>query len=109
MYKTIHQTRNQLKVCDINMNNSIDMLKTLILKSNAKLMTVVFVKADGSMRTMYAKTGVKKFLSKNPNKRKVAKKDNNTIRVYDCESKAYRSFKLDSVVELSYRNNIWKV
>ena len=87
----------------------IGLLKEMIIKSNAKLMTVVFVKKDGTLRTMYAKTGIKKHLSKNPSKRKINHKNDNAIRVYDCENKAYRSFNLDSVVELSYGNNIWKV
>ena len=55
----------------------------------------------GTERTMYAKTGIKRHLSKKPNKRKVSNVNNDIMRVFDCESKSYKSFKLGSV--LSFR------
>lgn len=85
---------------------TVEVLKDIISNSNSKMMVVEFVKKDNSIRTMYAKTGVKKFLSKKPNKRKVVKKEN-TINVYDAEAKAYRSFNLDSVIKLSVGNVVW--
>lgn len=44
----------------------------------------------------------------NPNKRKVSNTNPNIVRVYDCESKSYKSFKLDSVVEFKCKNTILK-
>jgi hypothetical protein len=78
---------------------NIEQLRSTINSTHSKCFTVRFIKQDGSERTMYAKTGVKRFLSKKVNKRKVSNTNPNIIRVYDCESKSYKSFKLDSVQE----------
>ena len=83
-------------------------LKDMIKSSNAKLMTVTFVKSDGTLRTMLCKTNIKRFLSKKPNKRKVVRNDN-LIAVYDMQAKGYRSFKLDSVVSFQCGNKVWSV
>ena len=84
------------------MNNiSIQQLKQTILASNAKLMVVKFIKNDGTERIMYAKYGVKRYLSKNPNKRKVINRNPDLIKVWDAENKAYRSFNVNSVIEFS--------
>lgn len=58
-------------------------LKSTILATHARLFKVVFQKSDGTIRTMYAKTDVKRFKSKKPNKRKVSKQNENLIRVFD--------------------------
>lgn len=79
-----------------------------IKASNSRLFTVVFRKADGTIRTMYAKTGVKRKLPKNPNKRKYTIKDNDTIRVYEKAVDGYRAFKLDSVIEFRCGRTILK-
>ena len=80
---------------------NIEQLRSTIASTNSRMFVVRFTKQDGTTRTMYAKTGLKRFLSKNPNKRKVSNNNPNIVRVYDCESKSYKSFKLDSV--LSFR------
>ena len=80
---------------------NIQQLKQTILNSNAKLMTVKFIKKDGTERTMYCKTNVKRFLSKNPNKRKVVNRNPDLTVVYDMEAKAYRSFNVNSVISFS--------
>lgn len=87
---------------------NIELLRKEINKTNATLFRVNFVKQNGEHRTMYAKTGIKRYLSKNPNKRKVSNVNNDIIRVFDCESKSYKSFKLSSVTEFSCRNVILK-
>lgn len=79
---------------------NIEQLRSTIASTHSRMFVVRFTKQDGTERTMYAKTGLKRFLSKNPNKRKVSNTNSNLVRVYDCESKSYKSFKLDSVVEL---------
>ena len=78
--------------------NKENLLKA-IRTTNSRLFTVTFVKSNGEVRTMFAKTRVKRFLSKKPNKRKVSNVNENLIHVFDVEKKAYRSFKLDSVIE----------
>ena len=41
-----------------------EQLRKEINKTNASLFRVSFVKANGESRTMYAKVGIKRFLSK---------------------------------------------
>ena len=78
---------------------NIEQLRSTIASTNSRMFVVRFIKQDGTERTMYAKTGVKRHLSKNPNKRKVSNTNPNIVRVYDCESKSYKSFKLETVRE----------
>ena len=76
-----------------------EQLRNEISKTNASLFRVSFVKANGENRTMYCKTKIKRYLSKNPNKRVVKNVNQDIVRVFDMESKSYKSFKLDSVFE----------
>lgn len=78
---------------------NIEQLRYTIDSTNSRMFVVRFTKQDGSTRVMYAKTGIKRYLSKNPNKRKICNTNQNLVRVYDCESKSYKSFKLESVTE----------
>ena len=78
---------------------NIEQLRSTIASTHSRMFVVRFIKQDGSTRVMYAKTGVKRHLSKNPNKRKVSNTNPNIVRVYDCESKSYKSFKLETVSE----------
>lgn len=84
------------------------LLKQAINKTNSTLFTVRFIKADGTERTMYCKTGVKRHLSKRPDKRVLQHTNPNIVRVYDCESKSYKSFRLSSVFEFRSGNIILK-
>ena len=85
----------------MNTTNAIDteQLRKEINKTNASLFRVSFVKANGEHRTMYAKVGIKRYLSKRPDKRVLKNTNPNIVRVFDMESKSYKSFKLDSVFE----------
>ena len=76
-----------------------EQLRNEINKTNASLFRVSFVKANGENRTMYAKTKIKRHLSKKPNKRVAKNVNQDIVRVFDMESKSYKSFKLDSVFE----------
>ena len=76
-----------------------EQLRNEINKTNASLFRVSFVKANGENRTMYAKVGIKRFLSKRPDKKVVKNANQDIVRVFDCQSKSYKSFKLDSVFE----------
>ncbi len=76
-----------------------EQLRNEISKTNASLFRVSFVKANGESRTMYCKTKIKRHLSKKPNKRVLQNTNPNIVRVFDMESKSYKSFKLDSVFE----------
>ena len=87
---------------------NIELLRKEINKTNATLFRVSFVKANGEHRTMYCKTKIKRYLSKRPNKRVLQNTNPNIVRVFDMESKSYKSFKLDSVFEFSCRNVVLK-
>lgn len=78
---------------------NIELLRKEINKTNASLFRVSFVKASGESRTMYCKTQIKRYLSKKPNKKVLKNTNPNIVRVFDMESKSYKSFKLDSVFE----------
>ena len=78
---------------------NIELLRKEINKTNASLFRVSFVKANGEQRTMYAKVGIKRHLSKKPNKKVVKNVNQDIVRVFDMESKSYKSFKLSSVFE----------
>lgn len=78
---------------------NIEQLRSTIASTHSKCFVVRFIKQDGSERIMYAKTGLKRYLSKNPNRKKVCKTNQNVVRVFDMESKSYKSFRLDSVFE----------
>lgn len=86
--------------------NTSDLIKA-VKDTNSTMFTVLFVKANGELRKMYCKTGVKRFLSKNPNKAK-KKSFGENITVWDCEKKQYRSFKPSSVIEFRCKNVIIK-
>ena len=85
-----------------------EQLRNEINKTNASLFRVSFVKANGENRTMYAKIGIKRYLSKRPNKKVVKNVNQDIVRVFDCQSKSYKSFKLSSVTEFSCRNVVLK-
>ena len=94
----------------MNTTNAIDteQLRKEINKTNASLFRVSFVKANGEHRTMYAKVGIKRYLSKKPNKKVVKNVNQDIVRVFDCQSKSYKSFKLSSVTEFVGNNKVLK-
>ena len=85
-----------------------EQLRKEINKTNASLFRVSFVKANGEHRTMYAKIGIKRYLSKRPNKKVVKNVNQDIVRVFDCQSKSYKSFKLSSVTEFVGNNKVLK-
>ena len=94
----------------MNTTNAIDteQLRKEINKTNASLFRVSFVKANGENRTMYCKTQIKRYLSKRTNKRVVKNVNQDIVRVFDCQSKSYKSFKLSSVTEFIGNNKVLK-
>ena len=85
-----------------------EQLRNEISKTNASLFRVSFVNANGEHRTMFCKTQIKRYLSKKPNKRVVKNVNQDIVRVYDCQSKSYKSFKLSSVFEFVGNNKVLK-
>ena len=87
---------------------NIEQLRSTIASTHSRMFVVRFTKQDGSTRVMYCKTGIKRHLSKRPDKRVLQNTNPNIVRVYDCESKSYKSFRLSSVFEFRSGNIILK-
>lgn len=65
------------------------------------IMTVTFKKVDGSERTMRC-TLQEKYIEPYENKTERTRPDNdNLISVWDLDNNSWRSFKLDSVINVS--------
>ena len=105
----MYLSKQECYLKEINMNTiNTEQLRNEINKTNASLFRVAFIKANGEHRTMYAKVGIKRHLSKKPNKRIVKNVNQDIVRVFDCQSKSYKSFKLSSVTEFVGNNKVLK-
>ena len=87
---------------------NIEQLRSTIASTHSRMFVVRFTKQDGSERVMYCKTGVKRHLSKRPNKRVLQNTNPNIVRVFDMESKSYKSFKLETVSEFKCNKVVLK-
>ena len=87
---------------------NIEQLRSVINSTHSRMFVVSFIKQDGTTKTMYAKTGLKRYLSKKVNKRKVQRTNNDVVCVFDMESKSYKSFRLSSVTEFRCKRIILK-
>lgn len=72
-----------------------------IVNTNGKLFEVVFIKKDGSLRKLLGKYGITRHLKKK-NSKSFLRKD--SIVVFDCEKKGYRTVKVDQVKSFSCGN-----
>jgi hypothetical protein len=81
-------------------------VKSLIQQqSGGKFFTVIFTKADGTVRTMNCRTGVKKHLAGG----KSTISDRKALQsVFEQKSGGYRSFNVDNVLELHISGEIYK-
>jgi hypothetical protein len=84
------------------------MLSKSELKENLSkcVAEITFNKVDGSARTMYC-TLMSDYLPEqnaiDENVRHVPRKDNdNTLAVWDMDNKGWRSFRLDSIINVNY-------
>lgn len=69
---------------------------SMIDNSNGKMVTVTFIKQDGSTRILNGRLGVKKYL-------KGGKLNTNSaeyISIYDVQNKGYRSINRNTIVAL---------
>lgn len=65
--------------------------------SNGRFFTVKFTKKNGEIRTMLARTGVKKYLKGGVNRNS----NPNHLIVYSIHDRGYRTVDLDNVIELT--------
>jgi len=86
------------------MSNKI--LRKMIEGSEGKFFSVVFKKANGDLREMNCRTGVKKHLRGGDST--TAHKDN-LVTVWDTEKKAYRCINLDTVTKVSLEGKVFEV
>lgn len=70
-------------------------ISEIIRKTKGKFFRVTFVKADGSIRNMVCRLGVK--IGVNGNGKPY---DDFQVRVFDIQKHAWRSFKLDRLIEI---------
>lgn len=64
----------------------------MIDNSNGKMVTVTFIKQDGSLRTINGRIGVHKHIKGSSNK-----KNTQYITFYDVKNKGYRSINRDTI------------
>lgn len=70
---------------------------SIIENTKGRFFTVLFVKNDGSLRKMNARTGVTKYLKGGSSNVDPAK----YFTLYDVQAKGYRSVNKDSILEIS--------
>lgn len=74
------------------MNSNV---KAMMTNTNGKFFVVVFKKANGDMRRMLARVGVKKGLTGTGRSKPLA---DHLVCVWDVANKGYRTVNVDSVV-----------
>lgn len=68
----------------------------MIEQSNGKMVTVTFVKQDGTTRVLNGRLGVKKYLKGG----KLSTNTDEYINIYDVQNKGYRSINRNTIVAL---------
>ena len=86
--------------------NKIDAVKNTIDATKGRFFIVTFIKADGTIRKMITRTGVKKGIKGTG----VPMKSADAIRLYDVNIQQYRTVKPSNVIgvqcgKLSYNDN----
>lgn len=71
-------------------------LATLLESSNGKMVTVEFIKKDGTLRVLNGRLGVTKHLRGGDR----TTDPNQYISIYDMQNKGYRSVNKDTIVGL---------
>lgn len=82
-----------------------NMLKMLKLVNSGKIFWVEFLKKDGTIRCMRARTHVKSYLK--GGQRKYDPTNYNLVPVFDMDKKEYRTFSLHKVIELHAGGHIF--
>lgn len=76
--------------------SSSKVFANMIEQSNGKMVTVSFIKQDGSLRVLNGRLGVKKYLKGG----KSSVDANEYISIYDVQNKGYRSVNRNTIVAL---------
>lgn len=84
------------------MTTSTELLKEA-LRTNDQGVRIVFTKADGTERVMRCSLNPSLLPAATPKESKTARAvSTETLAVYDLENEGWRSFRYDSVIEVSY-------
>ena len=73
--------------------SSSKVFASLIEQSNGKMVTVSFIKKDGSLRVLNGRIGVHKYVKGSSN----SKENEQYITLYDVKNKGYRSVNRDTI------------
>jgi len=90
------------------MNTQRQIINAMIDSAGSTIFNVEFIKKDGSIRKMQARTGVQKGLTGAGSSYGQAAKDT-YVTLYDMQKGAYRSVNRDTIQKLSIRGKTYKV
>jgi hypothetical protein len=76
--------------------SSSKVFASMIEQSNGKMVTVTFIKQDGTTRVLNGRLGVKKYLKGG----KLSTNTDDYINIYDVQNKGYRSINRNTIVAL---------
>jgi WYL_2, Sm-like SH3 beta-barrel fold len=76
--------------------SSSKVFASMIEQSNGKMVTVTFIKQDGTTRVLNGRLGVKKYLKGG----KLSTNTDEYINIYDVQNKGYRSVNRNTIVAL---------
>jgi len=76
-------------------------MKELIESTKGKFFTVTFIKKDGTIRTMTARTGVRKGV--NGNGLKFNPSERNLKVVWSCDAESFRMINLDTILGIKFK------
>ena len=76
-------------------------MKDLIESTKGKFFTVTFVKKDGTIRTMTARTGVRKGVKGNGLKFNPIER--NLKVVWSCDAESFRMINLNSILSIKFK------
>jgi len=84
------------------LSQTIDRYREIIDYTNGKIFSVTFIKADGTIRKMVCRTGVKKYVTGNghPMRPEVASV---RCKVFDFQKKEYRTIPIDRILEIRFQ------
>ena len=71
-----------------------------IIKSR-KFFSAEFIKKDGSVRYIYGRSGVKKYLNPNPKPQPYSPSELGYISVYDMHKKSYRLINAQTLIKVN--------
>jgi len=83
------------------MKNIINIKKAIEIIKSGKFFSAEFVKKDGSVRTICARSGVKKYLKPNAKPQSYNPKELGYATVFDLQEKDYRLINLQTLIRVN--------